>query len=297
MINVEELPKVRGAYRQNADLAKTTWFATGGLAEILFRPEDAEDLSQFIQQLPREVPYKVIGVGSNLLVRDGGLSGVVIRLGRAFTEMRVEANELYAGAAVSDLNLANFAMSNGLGGAEFLVGVPGLIGGGVFMNCGCYGGEIAQIISYIMVIDERGDVKKISRDEIDFQYRTSNLPNNWIIIGAGFNLTPESPEVIKAKMDEISKQRQLAQPIKEKTGGSTFKNPEGYRAWELIDKVGLRGHKLGGAMVSPLHCNFLINLGNAKSADIENLGELIRAKVKDKFDVDLEWEIKIIGNK
>ena len=297
MIQVESLPKVRGTYRQNAALAKTTWFGAGGLAEILFKPEDVEDLCQFIQQLHGKVSYKVIGVGSNLLVRDGGLKGVVIRLGRAFTEMTMEGGEIFCGAAVSDLNLANFAMINGLSGAEFLVGVPGLIGGGVFMNCGCYGNEIAQIISYVTVVDELGNLRKIPRNEINFEYRTSNLPSNWIIVGAGFSLSPVSPEVVKSKMDAISKQRQETQPIKEKTGGSTFKNPTGYKAWELIDKAGFRGYKLGGAMVSPLHCNFLINAGDAKSADIEDLGELIRSAVKDKFDVDLEWEIKIIGDR
>ena len=297
MTKVDHLPSIRGSYRENAELSKTTWFGTGGAAEILFKPEDTQDLCSFIRKLDKSIPYKVIGVGSNLLIRNGGIKGVVIRLGRAFTEMKVEGSQIYAGAAVSDYNLANFAMSNGLSGAEFLVGVPGLVGGGVFMNCGCYGSEISQIINYIMVVDEEGKLKRIPRSEINFQYRTSNLPSSWIIIGAAIDLIPQDPVQIMEKMNQISDQRQQSQPIKEKTGGSTFKNPQSAKAWELIDKVGFRGYKHGGAMVSPLHCNFLINNDNAKASDLEELGEMIRAAVKKEFNIELEWEIKIIGEK
>jgi len=297
MISIDDLPKTRGSYRHNADLSKTTWFGVGGVAEILFKPEDIDDLCKFISELDKSIPYKVIGVGSNILVRDGGFNGVVIRLGRAFTDLSVENNMIRAGAAVSDYNFANFAMGSGFGGAEFLIGVPGLIGGGIFMNCGCYGREISEIISYVKIIDESGNLIKLDRDQIDFQYRTSNLPSSAIIVEAGFTAVSEDSSIIKSRMEQISRQRQESQPIKEKTGGSTFKNPVAYKAWELIDKAGFRGYKLGGAMVSEQHCNFLINTGNATASDIEDLGELIRENVKKKFGVDLEWEIKILGRK
>lgn len=297
MIAIDNLPLISGTYRENAGLSKTTWFGTGGAAEILFKPQDTEDLCNFIRQLDKSIPCKVIGVGSNLLVRDGGIRGVVIRLGRAFTEMRVEGNRIFASAAVSDYNLANFAMNNGLSGAEFLVGVPGLVGGGIFMNCGCYGDEISQITSYVLVVDEQGILRQIPRNEINFQYRCSNLPPDWIIVGAAFDLIPRNSNQIIEKMNQISEQRRQSQPIKEKTGGSTFKNPVGFKAWELIDRAGFRGYKHGGAMVSPLHCNFLINNDNAKASDLEELGEMIRVAVKDQFNIELEWEIKIIGDR
>jgi UDP-N-acetylmuramate dehydrogenase len=297
MIATEHFPVVNGAYRADVELAKTTWFGVGGKAECLFKPDSIEDLCSFIHQLDKSIPYRVIGVGSNLLIRDGGVEGFVIRLGRAFTEMRVQGNQIYAGAAVTDYNLAHFAMSSGLSGLEFLVGVPGLVGGGVFMNCGCYGSEIADLVNHITVVDDTGVLRKITKNELNFQYRASNLPSSWIIVEVVFDLLPAQSEDIKAKMNEISAQREKSQPIKEKTGGSTFKNPLGYKAWELIDKAGFRGYKLGGAMVSDMHCNFLINTGSATASDLESLGEMIRSVVREKFGVNLEWEIKIIGSK
>jgi UDP-N-acetylmuramate dehydrogenase len=292
---ISDLPTVRGSYREKADLSKTTWFGVGGEAEVLFKPQDALDLSNFIKNLTKSIPCIVIGVGSNLLVRDGGIDGVVIRLGRAFTEMSVEGNIVTVGAGALNYNFVNYAKGHNLSGAEFMVGVPGSIGGAIAMNCGCYGNEVADILRSAKFIDSSGDIRMLSKEEIGFKYRGNGLPKDWIVIEASFNLIDSDINVIQTKIDNITHNRQATQPIKERTGGSTFKNPDGFKAWELIDKVGMRGYKLGGAMVSEQHCNFLINTGNATAADIENLGESIRAKVLKQFGVSLEWEIKIIG--
>lgn len=296
-----DLPKVRGKLSYQASLAEITWFQVGGAAEIMFRPQDTADLQEFLRQKSPALPVTVIGVGSNLLVRDGGIDGVVIRLGREFNKIQKKsATQLYVGAAVLDTHIARTAQQEGIGGMEFLCGIPGTLGGGIRMNAGCYGKEFKDIVESIDVVGMNGQLKQIRLKDIGFSYRHSDLDIEDIVIGATLNGTADDPAFIAARMLNIQQQRQSTQPIRSKTGGSTFANPDpalsgGKKAWQLIDEAGCRGLQLGDAMVSEMHCNFLINKGQATAADIEALGETVRLRVLEHCGVHLKWEIDRVG--
>jgi UDP-N-acetylmuramate dehydrogenase len=289
------LPPVRGSYTENAPLKDLVWFRAGGEAETLFRPADANDLAAFLSAKPEGVAVSVIGVGSNLLVRDGGIPGVVIRLPAAFGKATAESNRIRAGAAALDANVARLAADKGIAGLEFLRGVPGTIGGALRMNAGCYGSEIKDILVEASALDGKGNIVKLTRADMGFTYRKSALPDDYIFIEAVFEGARGAPDDIRARMNKLVEDREASQPVKTKTGGSTFKNPEGHKAWQLIDEAGCRGLMRGDAQVSEKHCNFLINTADAKAADIEGLGEEVRARVKAKSGVTLEWEIKRVG--
>lgn len=291
------LPQVRGRYSENSDLSKLTWFRVGGPAQVLFKPEDTEDLSFFIKNRPSSIPVTTIGVGSNLLVRDGGVSGVVVRLGRGFTNVMVRGNEIDVGAGLLDRNLALIAQEEGLSGLEFLVGIPGTLGGALRMNAGCYGSEIKDSLIAAFALDAKGQLRTLTPDDMAFSYRHCGIPEDWIFIGARFKVRSGNPAVIAEQMQKIMAERESAQPVKSRTGGSTFANPEGQKAWELIDRAGCRGLRRGGAQVSEMHCNFLINTGDATAEDLEMLGEEVRDRVQKTSGVALRWEIKRIGVK
>jgi len=292
---IERLPRVRGRLSENAALADITWFRVGGPAEVMFRPEDADDLAAFLAAKPADVPVTVIGVGSNLLVRDGGVPGVVIRLGRGFASIGVAGDEVRAGAAALDLNVAMVARDAGLAGLEFLSGIPGTIGGAIRMNAGAYGREIKDVLVSAEAIDHRGVRHAVKAVELGLSYRHAAVPEDWIFTGALLAGTPGEKVAIGRRMSEIGDQRQATQPVRSRTGGSTFANPQGHKAWELIDKAGCRGLVRGGAQISEKHCNFLINTGGATAADLEGLGEEARRRVFEKFGITLEWEIRRIG--
>lgn len=289
------MPKVRGRIAENVPLGPTTWFRVGGAAEILFRPADAEDLSDFLRALPEEVPVTVIGVASNLLVLDGGIPGVTIRLGRGFAGIAANGAELRAGAGTLDLNVALTAAEAGIAGLEFLSGVPGTIGGGLRMNAGAYGSEIEDVLVEAEAIDRAGDRHRLSRGEMGLSYRHCGVDPDWIFTAATFRGAPGDSAEIGRRMGEIQAAREASQPIRARTGGSTFANPPGRKAWELIDAAGCRGLARGGAMVSEKHTNFLINTGAATAADLEGLGEEVRRRVHAQFGVTLEWEIRRVG--
>jgi UDP-N-acetylmuramate dehydrogenase len=297
---IDRLPKVRGRLSADAPLAGITWFRVGGHAEVMFRPADADDLARFLNGRPSDVPVTVIGVGSNLLVRDGGVPGVVIRLGRGFAEVTRDGDLVKAGAAALDLNVALFARAAGLAGLEFLSGVPGTIGGALRMNAGAYGREIKDVTLGAEAIDLSGQRQYMTNRALGFSYRHCGAPEDWIFIAAELKGEGADPAVIQRRMDEIQQARADSQPLRTRTGGSTFANPSdpragGRKAWELIDAAGCRGLTHGGAMVSDKHCNFLINTGTATAADLEALGEEVRTRVADKYGVTLEWEIRRIG--
>ncbi len=289
------LPAVRGRYTEKAPLAPTTWFRVGGAAEILFKPADLEDLQQFLANCPTDIPVLPIGVASNLLIRDGGVEGVVIRLGGGFAGIDVQGTQITAGAAALDANVALSAQLAGLAGLEFLTGVPGTIGGGLRMNAGCYGREIKDVLVSAQAVDRQGQLHELCLDDMHFTYRHCGVDESWIFTSAILKGTPDTVEAVAARMVEIQKKREESQPIRTRTGGSTFANPDGARAWELIDKAGCRGLTLGGAQISEKHCNFLINTGNSTAADLENLGEQVKKRVKETSGIDLRWEIKRIG--
>jgi len=291
---IDRLPRPRGRLAADAPLGPQTWFGTGGPAEVLFRPADVEDLASFLRALPAAVPVTVLGVGSNLLVRDGGVKGVVIRLMRGFTGIAVDGNELLAGAGAPDLNVALTARDHALAGLEFLSGIPGTMGGAVMMNAGAYGGELAEVLVSAEAIDRTGKVHRISAAELSFSYRHSSAPADWIFTSARLRGEPGDPLAIARRIAEIDSTRTESQP-RSRTGGSTFVNPPGHKAWELIDQAGCRGLRIGEAQVSEKHCNFLINLGAASAADIEALGEEVRRRVLDTSGVRLDWEIRRIG--
>ena len=291
----ETLPKVRGTYAENAPLKDLVWFRAGGPAEILFRPADADDLAQFLAAKPPTLPVTVIGVGSNLLVREGGIKGVVIRLSANFGRVAIEGMRIRAGAAALDAAVARAAADAGIAGLEFLRGVPGTIGGALRMNAGCYGSEIKDVFVEATAVDAQGNKRVFDSNAMAFRYRKSGAGDDLIFVEALLEGKPDEPEAVRARMNALVDQREASQPVKSRTGGSTFKNPEGHKAWELIDKAGCRGLQIGGAQVSEKHCNFLINTGDATAAEIEALGEEVRARVKAKFGVELEWEIKRVG--
>ena len=292
---IDRLPTVRGRLTADAPLAPITWFRVGGPAEVVFRPADAEDLSDFLAKRPPDVAVTAIGVASNLLVRDGGVAGVVVRLGRAFAAIEVSGTRVRAGAAVLDLNVAIACRAAGVGGLEFLSGIPGSIGGALRMNAGAYGREIKDVLESATALDNAGVRHELRLAEMGLAYRHCGVPEDWIFLGAVLRGVEADRDAIQQLMAQIQFEREASQPIRARTGGSTFANPEGHKAWELIDRAGCRGLTRGGAMVSKKHTNFLINTGAATAADIEGLGEEIRRRVFDKFGVALEWEIRRIG--
>jgi UDP-N-acetylmuramate dehydrogenase len=290
------MPELRGRLLQDQSLAELTWFRVGGPAQILFMPEDEADLAYFLAHLPDTIPLTVIGLGSNLIVRDGGVPGVVVRLGRGFNAVTIEpGGRVRAGAAVPDLKVARAAQEAGISGLAFLRGIPGAIGGALRMNGGAYGRETKDALIEARGIDRRGRPRVLALADMHYAYRHCGAPDDIIFTQALFQGAAGDSNAIAAEMDEITQSREATQPIKSRTGGSTFKNPPGQKAWQLIDAAGCRGLKIGDAQVSTLHCNFLINLGGATAADIESLGETVRARVKQNSGIDLEWEIKRIG--
>jgi UDP-N-acetylmuramate dehydrogenase len=290
------MPELRGRLLANESLAPLTWFRVGGPAQVLFTPADANDLAYFLKTLPSELPVTVIGVGSNLIVRDGGVPGVVIRLTpRGFGEVDADGDLVSAGTAALDKRVAEVSASANLSGLEFLFGIPGTIGGALRMNAGANGGETKDVLVEAFAVDRKGEALRFSNADMKFSYRKSDVDPSLIFIGARFRGIPAEPAAIRARMAEVQAHRETAQPIREKTGGSTFKNPPGHSAWKLIDAAGCRGLKLGGAQVSEMHCNFLINTGTATGHDIETLGETVRDRVKATSGIELQWEIKRIG--
>lgn len=283
--------------RQRADLSRTNWFRVGGPAEWLFRPEDTQELAGFLKLLPAEVSVTVLGVGSNLIVRDGGIRGVVIKLGRGFADITAQGETVAAGAGALDVNVAAVACEHGIAGLEFLTGIPGTIGGAVRMNGGAYGSEMAQVVAEAEIVTREGEVLRLINDQLGFVYRNSAVPDGAVVARAWLKGRPGAVQDIAARMAEINKAREDTQPIRARTGGSTFKNPPGMKAWELIDRAGCRGLAMGGAQVSEKHCNFLINTGSATASDLEGLGEEVIARVKEATGVTLEWEIKRIGER
>ena len=292
---IDRLPSVRGRLTANAPIGPMTWFRVGGPADVLFRPVDETDLADFLATLPVDIPVTVIGVASNLLVRDGGIPGVTIRLGRGFAEIAADGDTVRAAAGALDLNVALTAAAAGIAGLEFLSGVPGTIGGGLRMNAGAYGGEIKDVLVEASAIDRQGEIHRARAAELGLSYRHSDAPDDWIFTGAVLRGEPGEPTAIAARMEEIKASREASQPIPARTGGSTFANPPGDSAWRLIDAAGCRGLTRGGAMVSKKHTNFLINTGTATAADLEGLGEEVRRRVHTQFGVVLEWEIRRIG--
>ena len=290
------LPGLRGKLIQNVGIADYTWFRVGGPAEVLYSPADEADLAYFMAGTPSTVPVTVIGLGSNLLVRDGGISGVVIRLGRGFGEVVTEAqSRLRAGAAVPDVKLARAAADAGISGLSFYRGIPGGIGGALRMNAGAHGRETCEVVVEARAVDRQGKLHVLPVAELHYTYRHCGAPEDFVFTEALFQGEPGEPADILAEMDKVAAYREEVQPIKSRTGGSTFKNPPGNKAWQLIDAAGCRGLKVGGAHVSEMHCNFLINEGAATGADIEELGETVRARVKATSGIDLDWEIKRLG--
>jgi UDP-N-acetylmuramate dehydrogenase len=291
---IDRLPRPRGRLTADAALGPQTWFRAGGAAEVLFRPADVEDLATFMGALPSDVPVTVLGVGSNILVRDGGVKGVVIRLLRGFTGISVEGREIVAGAGALDLNVALTARDHALAGVEFLSGIPGTIGGALRMNAGAYEGDLAQVLVSAEAVDRSGKVHVVPASALGFSYRHSEAPADWIFTSARLRATAGDQLAIARRIAEIDAARTESQP-RSRTGGSTFVNPPGQKAWQLIDQAGCRGLTIGAAQVSEKHCNFLVNLGEATAGDIEGLGEEVRRRVLEKTGVQLEWEIRRIG--
>jgi UDP-N-acetylmuramate dehydrogenase len=290
------LPPVRGSLVRGAPLKDLVWFRAGGPAEVLFRPADADDLAAFLAARPQDLRVWVIGVGSNLLVRDGGISGVVVRLSSAFGKIETDGTRVRAGAAALDGAVARAAADAGIAGLEFLRGVPGTIGGALKMNAGCYGKELKDVFVEATAIDAKGNKIRLSGADMGFEYRKAKgASDDLIFVEAVLEGTRDEPAAIRARMEELSANREASQPIKSRTGGSTFKNPPGHKAWQLIDDAGCRGLKIGAAQVSEKHTNFLINTGEAAAAELEALGEEVRKRVKEKSGITLEWEIKRVG--
>ncbi len=291
------IPEIQGRIRENVSLAKRCWFGVGGNADILFTPKNEDDLAHFLAELSDDVPVMPLGVGSNILIRDGGIRGVVVRLGRDMATITHQGTKVTAGAGALDVNVARYASEHGLSGLEFLVGIPGTIGGAARMNAGAYGSDMSEVVEHITAIDRQGTLHQISNKEAGFTYRHSDIPKDWIVTSVTFNTTKDNAEDCISRMNGISERRENTQPVRSKTGGSTFKNPEGHKAWELVDGAGCRGLSRGDAQISELHCNFMINHGDATAEDLELLGEEVRNKVLQHSGVQLEWEIKIIGEK
>jgi UDP-N-acetylmuramate dehydrogenase len=306
MSAVLEMPQVAGKLTQNAPLAPLVWFKSGGNAQWLFEPKDIQDLQNFLRDLDPAIPVMALGLGSNLIVRDGGVSGVVVRLGKAFATVEPDpglvniensVTLLLCGGGASGILVSSKARDMGLAGLEFLRGIPGTVGGFVRMNGGAYGREVADILECCEIVTRDGERETLQVEELNYRYRHSDLPDQAIVVSAYLSGTPGDPKIIGAEMDRIAAEREASQPLRSKTGGSTFKNPDGHKAWQLVDEAGCRGLQIGGAQVSEKHTNFLLNTGNATSADIEALGEEVRARVKAKSGIELQWEIQRVGDK
>jgi UDP-N-acetylmuramate dehydrogenase len=295
MMAALEIPKIRGRVQKNAVLGPNTWFRVGGAAEFFIRPADVEDLAGLLRGLPHEMPVTVIGAASNLIIRDGGIPGVVIKLARGFNEIVAEADGIVAGAAALDVTVAECAAAAGLAGLEFLSGIPGTIGGAVAMNAGAYGGDIAQVLDWAEIVAPSGETLRLNAKELGLSYRHSNLQPGAVVTCARLRVRPGDASAIAARMAEIKASREATQPVRARTGGSTFANPPDMKAWELIDAAGCRGLRRGSAQVSELHCNFLLNHGGATAAELEGLGEDVRARVLAASGVSLHWEIKRLG--
>jgi len=290
------MPELRGKLEANAPTAALSWFRTGGPAQTLFTPADAEDLAYFLSRLDRTIPVLVVGLGSNLLIRDGGWEGVVIRLGKGFADIAIEPNRrIRAGAGAADVKVARAAAEAGIAGLSFLRGIPGTIGGALRMNGGAYGGETKDVLVEAKGVTRTGETVTYTNQEMGFTYRHSSVPEDVVFTEALFEGRPGVPAEILAEMNAITEARSSTQPVNTRTGGSTFKNPPGRKAWELVDAAGCRGLRMGDAQVSEMHCNFLINHGSASAAEIEGLGEEVRRRVREAFGVELEWEIKRVG--
>ncbi|EQB03435.1 UDP-N-acetylmuramate dehydrogenase [Sphingobium indicum] len=290
------LPAVRGSLKADAPLGPLVWFKAGGVAQWLFEPKDADDLSDFLARLDPAIPVMALGLGSNLIVRDGGVPGVVVRLGKPFARVeQVDATSLRCGGGASGILVSSTARDAGIAGLEFLRSIPGTVGGFVRMNGGAYGRETCDILVECEVVLRSGERVTMPLDALGYTYRHSILPEGAVVVSAVFRGVPGEPAAIQAEMDRIAAAREESQPLRSKTGGSTFKNPDGHKAWQLVDDAGCRGLRLGGAQVSEKHTNFLLNLGDATSADIEALGEEVRRRVKAKSGIDLEWEIQRVG--
>lgn len=292
---IEQLPQVRGSYETFADLAPKTWFRVGGPAEVLYTPADAEDLSHFLSQKPKDVPLTVIGLASNLLIRDGGIPGVTLKLGRAFNTVDADGTTLRCGGSAVDGAVATAARDHAIAGLEFLTGIPGTIGGAIRMNAGAYGREIQDVLVSATAMDDKGQIHKLSREELGFSYRHCTTLESWVFIGAELKGVSGDPDTITARIREIRSEREDAQPVQSRTGGSTFANPSEAKAWELIDRAGCRGLIRGGAQISEKHCNFLINTGSATASDLEGLGDEVRRRVRDVTGIPLTWEIRRVG--
>lgn len=308
ILDLPHMPHLRGQLTADANIAKSTWFRVGGNAELLFQPADESDLSQFITALPDDIPVTILGLGSNLIIRDGGIKGITIKLGKNFNRLDHDptTNIVELGAGAGDIAAARHLAKEGVGGFEFLSGIPGCIGGALRMNAGAYGNEIGDILIDARVMDRSGQIQTVTKDEMNLSYRHNGLPDDIIFVSARFQGQKANPETLLARLDDIKSQREETQPVKDRTGGSTFANPskddllsaglsDDIKAWQLIDKVGGRGFKIGGAMISEKHCNFMINDGTATAHDLESLGEEMRKRVKDEFGITLHWEIKRIG--
>jgi UDP-N-acetylmuramate dehydrogenase len=290
------MPKVRGRLTADAPLAPLVWFKSGGKAEWLFEPADAEDLEQFLGELDPHVPVMALGLGSNLIVRDGGVRGVVVRLGKPFAKIeQLDETTIRCGGGASGILVSSTARDHGIAGLEFLRGIPGTVGGFVRMNGGAYGREVSDILVSARLVLRSGEVVEWPREKLGYTYRHSEVPQGAVVVEATFSGEPGEPDAIGAEMDAIARAREESQPLRSRTGGSTFKNPPGHKAWALIDAAGCRGLTMGDAQVSEKHCNFLLNLGSATSAEIEALGEEVRRRVEEKSHIVLEWEIQRVG--
>jgi UDP-N-acetylmuramate dehydrogenase len=292
---IDRLPVTRGEIKEQADLSAITWFRTGGRAEILYRPADIEDLGALLKTLDPDIELTVLGLGSNVLIRDGGVPGFVINLGKAVGLIEFDGNDVIAGAGALDVAVSRACRDRNLGGLEFLNGIPGTIGGALRMNAGAYGREISDVLVSAQALDLSGQMHEIPALDFGFSYRHTNIDPSWIFVSARLRATPANREDIDRKMAKIGNARRSSQPAQARTGGSTFKNPPGRKAWELIDQAGCRGLTVGDAQVSEQHCNFLINLGNASASDLETLGEEVRRRVEENSGFVLEWEIRRIG--
>ena len=296
---IERLPAVRGRYALDVDLSRTVWFRAGGRADVVFRPADIDDLSHFLSARPADVPVTVVGLGSNLLVRDGGVEGVVIRLRQGFRDVHVrwegDRALVEVGAGALDVNVARYCRDQGVDGLAFLSGIPGTIGGALRMNAGAYGYELADVVVEARALDRDGAMHVLTPDAMGLSYRHSAVPDDWIFVSAVLAGRRGEPAAIARHMEEINAQREASQPIRARTGGSTFTNPAGHSAWELIDEAGCRGLTRGGAQISEQHCNFIVNAGGATASDIEGLGEEVRRHVEEKTGLSLRWEIRRIG--
>ena len=297
-MSTDTLPQVHGKLTPQAPLAKLVWFKSGGAADWLFEPADADDLASFLRELDPAVPVMALGFGSNMIVRDGGVPGVVVRLGKAFARVEPLGDHgLRCGGGASGILVSSTARDAGIGGLEFLRSIPGTVGGFVRMNGGAYGGEVKDILVECDVILRNGDRATLPVNALGYSYRHSELPEGAVVVSATFSGFAKEPDAIQAEMDRIAESREASQPLRTKTGGSTFKNPDGHKAWQLVDAAGCRGLMVGGAQVSEKHTNFMINTGDATSADIEALGEEVRRRVREASGVDLQWEIQRVGRK